>query len=427
MYNLPPQTTLKLIRTVENNQIKEMSQTDYSSWKNEIIKKIRALGLYACTYDCTDKDGQTKTYLCMSAKKTEYENLVSSNFKVFNEWLPNETKRDSCIVNLNKVLIDISEPDVFNKVNFFNKNNFIMRYAQNMSVCKHSFEYVNAEIPDYTTSAACHSLWELNQMRNSVKVPNSSRAQYDEIYKKAAEQYSKNFKKFSLKAKIKEKLNIHKVNSRYFVENFLPVENVSVTGDQLKFLRKSLKSPEYKNFKYHVDFLPYNKLKDLSKKSHNPEDVEVKEYHMTYPTHQKWIFKNIMNDYRTERYKTRTTINNLLNMVNEMYKSRPLQLIVVDGRDLDNWNSLCEANGIEWALEDGSYFGKSYVSENATTYPILYRTDDIPTVNKIVARLTQERSEYNPMKQVKVKREFSEKKFLQQFSTELNKSKIQER
>ena len=52
MYNLPPQATLKLIKTVENNQIKEMSQTDYSSWKNEIIKKIRALGLYACTYDC---------------------------------------------------------------------------------------------------------------------------------------------------------------------------------------------------------------------------------------------------------------------------------------------------------------------------------------------------------------------------------------
>lgn len=410
MYELPP--------SLQNNDLNQMwssvpvkdkfNPNRKQDWIMNIVSKAQEFGLGAA-YHITTPPGSDKTheYILLTTNKLLLQNLQRYNFNKFDRWLDRQKYQDRGTVILDKVVIDVTD---INAQNYFSKNFYVMKYIQDMAIVKTAFDIEKLPIPDHVSSYVVNSIWELDNMRSHPDVDPYLRKRYDNIYKQSIADWSQMYaRKYNDTLEQIPHQKSHKVKEDYFKKNHIPVTWDVVESRFYKFMKSEFKAGKYPDFVFYKPFSHHIKLPNLAKKFDEivknsdydgpnfwENDIGIKKYYIGYPTAQRPMFYNMMNDYNTRMYETKLPLEALAK--SSQYN---LQLLTLHMLELDNWNRLCEANNISWSLNDGSYaeytFSPSSVLEEI---PILYRVEDKQLVNGIVDLLSREMRDHMPLSDV---------------------------
>lgn len=409
MFDIPPENYIKAVERRENTQLSIMYQTvpqleslgQKNSWIKSLCNYADKLGINALSYS-TKPQGSDKlhNYLLIGADAEPFKELIAGNYKDFPKWEEWNTHQHSSNILMNKKIIDITDID---RRNYFAKNSYICRYMQDIAIVKTAFENEGYPLPDFVMSSTVHSIWELDQMRSNTALDARLRERYDKVYKDAVADYAQYYSK-----KTKEVLTTlpgrgkHVVKEDYFKDNNITLRWEVVTGDFLDYMKTQLQSGRFPEFIYIKPDM-YKKTKNLAEKFEKlgknginfwAEDTGETQYHFGFPLSQKHIYATLVNEWQTRQHKSRISIEELKSLETI---GNPLELIFVNNGDLHNWNSLCSANNVKWAINDGSYGGCTFDGATSTQIPILYQAKDMEMVGRIVARLTGEIREYLPM------------------------------
>lgn len=410
--NDPPQTETK------DNQLSQMmasvpkppfQQDEKFSWIDNIFSKAHDMAI-SCAYYRVAPRGSEKEheYLIFSTDHRAMKALTSNQFKDFPNWLKRQKFQDRGIVLLDKVVIDITD---INHENYFAQNSYIMRYIQNMAIVKTAFENEGYPVPDHVSDYVVSSIWELDQMRANPGVPSGLKERYNKTYKEAVADYAHSYAtKYKLESIPRDKNHLTK--EIYFKENHIPVSWDAVDERFWNFMQSEFAAGKYPDFVCYKDEKPFIKTKNLAKefakltKGKNTEgqgqnfwekDTGKTKYYICYPAvhSHEMMFCNMRNDYNTRMYE-KASIDEL-----ERSSNRPLQTIHVHLFDMNNWNKLCRAGNVAWAINDGSYGDVKITTESTLEkIPVLYRAEDKDTVALIVDRLSREMRDYVPMSDV---------------------------
>lgn len=381
-------------------------QDEKFSWIDNIFSKSQKMGISCAYYRVAPRGSDTeREYLIFSTDHRAMKALTSNQFKDFPIWLKRQKFQDRGTVLLDKVVIDITD---INHENYFAQNSYIMRYIQNMAIVKTAFENEGYPVPDHVSDYVVSSIWELDQMRANAGVPKALKERYNKTYKEAVADYAHSYAtKYRLESIPHD--GSHQVKETYFKENHIPVSWDVVDVRFWNFMQSELAAGKYPDFVYYKDEKPFLKTKNLAKefmkltKGKNTEgqnfwekDVGKTKYHICYPTSHETMFCNMRNDYNTRMYENKVSTDEL-----ERSSNQPLQTIHVHLYDINNWNKLCRAGNMVWAINDGSY-GDVKINTESTLekIPVLYRAEDKNTVSLIVDRLAREMRDYVPMSAV---------------------------
>lgn len=420
MFTIPPDFLMNdpLVdtKTKNNDQLSQMwasvpkqphEQDDKFNWIDNIFSKASSMGISTAYYRMAPRGSDKEhEYLIFSTDAKAIKALSDGHYKAFPVWLERQKFQDTGIVLLDKVVIDITDID---RHNYFAKNSYIMRYVQNMAIVKCAFENEGYPVPDHVSRYVVSSIWELDQMRAGANVPKNLRERYDKVYKEAVADYAQSYaNKYKLED-IPHNAK-HEVKETYFRDNHIPTTWDVVDEGLWNFIQKELKDGKYPDFIFYKPEKAYLKTKNLAKEfakiakgKGDPEnqnfwskDVGKTKYHICFPTVQQHMFYNMMNEYNTRTLETKVSID-------ELTKSSPapLQTMYIHSYDMSNWNRLCRAGNVAWALNDGTY-GECKITPDSTLeeIPILYRAEDKRTVAFIVDRLSREMRDYVPMSSV---------------------------
>lgn len=408
MYALPPSCVSSI---GEDTQLEIMMNAQSADPEQMKLSWLSAIDTYAKQQNISfnpariTENGQEKLYVFLSCNPESIDQLVSNDYKDFDKWRDWNKHRDRGVILLDKVAIDVSSLD---RQSFFALNSYVCQYIQHMSIAKTAFENEGYPLPDHVAIAATRSIWELDQMRANEEVPKHLRARYEETYHQAVADYAQRYT-----TKYKENLiqlpnnGQHCVSENYFKENFIECTWESVTADQMKFIKEQLQAGRYPELIYFKEDKAYFKKSNLaaifekktakmSKEQKGPNfwknDTGETRYRICYPTSQAYAFGQLFNEYNARNMEHATTAELT------QKTSAPLQLLYVHSHDLQNWNSLAKANGVEWALDDGSVGKFDFTTENIMEkVPILYRAEDMKMVGLIVKRLSNEAQMYTPI------------------------------
>lgn len=384
---------------------KQENISEKHSWIKDMFDKAGAMGI-SSAYHVEKPIGSDKEreYVIFSTDMNMLKELVEGRYKGFPEWLERQKYQDTGIVLLDKLVIDVTDID---RHNYFSKNSYIMRYVQNMAIVKRAFENEGYPVPDHVSRYVVSSIWELDQMRSNSSVPKNLRERYEQTYKEAVADYAQSYAD-KYKLEVLPHRGKHEVKENYFKDNHIPVTWDVVDENFWKFIQQELKNGKYPDFIYFKPDKAFLKTKNLAKEFEKltkgkfedqnfwAKDTGKTKYHICFPTAQQDMFYNMMNAYNTRTFETKVPLSELKQKSNQ-----PLQLIYVHFYDMTNWNNLCRACGLNWALNDGTYGDCEIAPDSALEeLPILYRAEDALDISHIVNRLSKEMREYVPMSDV---------------------------
>lgn len=409
MFDIPPQRVRAINRDVESKQLQTMTahlphienekSTIFSDWICAMGAEASKMDIYTTYNSIENRDGSFTGYFITSTNKEIIDELNKTNFADFDNILDKAKNQDRGIIQLDTAIFKVSDMD---RENFFAKNSEIMRYIQHQSVAAQAFLNAGYKIPEYIHETSVESIWELDHMRASPAISEYQRKEYQEIYDKAIKTYDKMYNKtFSKVFDLPKK---HRVRESYFKKNHIPVNYGNMNPEFYDYMKTELKKGRFPDFKYHKEATPFIQTKNLSKKFkklgiNGPDfwekDTGTTMFYITYPQSQQDIYYTLLNEFNTRYLESRISLEEIKK---EACYERPLQTIYIHQYDLANWNRLCSANNIKWAVDDGSVCKKNLTPENGLEkIPVCYGFKDLETVGRIVDRLQMEIRTYNPV------------------------------
>ena len=294
------------------------------------------------------------------------------------------------IVHLN----DLSESTVFLK------HQAMCKAIQDMAIVVNAFYEYGYNLPKQVHEQTVENFYDYNQKRNDASIPQSLRESYDKIMAKAVTDayqfYSKQEALSSLSLRQKD---CNRVSADYFIKNHIKTIYESIDRDFLDFIVEKMRlHPE---FKYYRESAPDIKLRDISKISArfysvlgNPLEnkTAIERYNIGFPSSCEALYYGWMVEYNTRGYDKKKPIEELNK------RSSGLLSVYITQNDMYNFNSLCRANNIDFAINTGKF--KDLTQDTVRNLMVLYRMEDREIVTAILDRLGRERRGYIPVNSV---------------------------
>lgn len=229
-------------------------------------------------------------------------------------------------------------------------------------------------------------------MRNSSKVSEMMRERFEKTYRKAISNANQIYNKDKFHLLDLVPRTEQRVSKEYFKVNHIGVTWEAISREAFKYIKKEML--QHPDFLYYKEMIPFMTLKELESgriggKGFWVGDLEQTRYYIAFPTAQQKLFYTMLNDFNCREYAKNLDLEQL-----QKKSSTDLNLLFVDLYDMNNWNSLCETNGIEYAVDDGRF--TSITAESARQLPILYRVEDRQKIIDIQKRLMDEMHCYVP-------------------------------
>lgn len=415
MFDLPVEKIKDYIVNQENEQLNKMwkdtphidNVSKKTEWYNDIVQNAKKQDIYVGLYQERNKQTRKlKEYLLLCSNQKSLKDLKDNNYKDFPEWQKWNIHQDTGIILTDKVVIDITD---INRHNYLAQNTYIMDYINRMGIVKNAFLNNGYDLPDHVTTSVTSSLWELDNMRASKDISYELSKTYNRNYKNAianyAQMYSTKFKETLTKLPGK---NGHYVDENYFKKNHITVCYNTVNKYFWNYMKKQFREGRYPDFicwKPNKSYLKTNNLSEMYDKFIDKcekngwekipnfweNDTGKEKYYIAFPLFQQHMFYSMMNEYNTQELKSKVPLEQLLPYNKE---ETPLQYIEILSRNYEEWDAYCKECNVEWALDDGSISGKEIDGINT---PIVYKSEDIETVNQIVNAIAKSDREYMPL------------------------------
>ncbi len=398
MYDIPVEHQIRMMEKLKKKQFAGMTATipevrvgDFTeNYAHEIIQRANQNGIYGQKVDYRGADGMVFHYVVLSADRASLDkpDMIETALK-------RDKENDRGTVCLDYKVIKL---DGITKENYFSRHYETIKAIQRMGVVKTAFEEYGYPLPNHVSTQTATSIWELNAMRNKPGLTERQRETYSDTYKRAVAEYNQMYNKSRFRDLSHGVYHKQRVSERYFKTNNIAVSYCMVTDDFMRFAKNEIR--KYPEFVYYKSIFPCEVEKGDGKPGQdNPvaeffdNEKDVKKYHFAYPTSMLDVITNIKNAYTVRNLKGFSKIGELTGKSNYQ-----LQTVYVPIQEMENIVSLCRANNVVFALNDGSYGNQQMGYEQSLeAIPVLYRFEDREMMGAIINRLSKEEMEYNPM------------------------------
>lgn len=407
MYDVPEEYLRKPLIKKPQSERKAIIPPPEYGMKLERTATNLGLPSYIVNY-CPLGAEQSRTYFVFSTDLALVNSIRNGNEEAFKQVLDHQKENDNGVILLDSVAYDISD---LTEKEVFATHQRISYHMQYAAVCKMAFESCGYPVPRMVSLYTARSIYELDQMRSSKDVPLNLRDRYDDTYHRAMAEYSVMYN--SDKVDKFDRIPKQRVNKEYFEKNHIPITWEVVWDSSWKDMKRELhKHPDFIYYKAptaHITLKNLNKrFERIVKGSSNnypnfwKDDTGGRQYLIAFPTSRQGDYYSMLNESNYKDYD-REPLEKFLK------ENHSIETIYVNSYDMSNWNSLCKANGVVWALNDGSY-GEEKITGASTSkrIPILYRSEDKGKVQGIVNRLVREMQEYIPVSD-KMREEYAHK------------------
>lgn len=266
-----------------------------------------------------------------------------------------------------------------------------LRTIHDLSAAKAAYGEQGFRPPEYIVRETLDAIHTFINKRYDPNIPQNMR----DIQAEGMRKFIKNsVKRYEKDEPVRHKtLRPHEVRRDYFFKNHIKCVNDGISANFLRYLKT--------RWDECPDFVMYRERKPfINHKNHSKTPEKIAEmypgmedywadlgreriYRIAYPAYYEQQFDAWKFDYIAKKNNWQ-----FITPLAQIDKDCKMKLIEVDAADVDNWASLCAANGIKCAINHGE-LGKVH---GTTTYGFIYSDKDANMIKAIQARLIRETS-----------------------------------
>ena len=334
------------------------------------------------------------------------------------EWNPEllessilDNKHCDDMILMNACTIRMTKEDLSNQ-NLFPFYQETVRQIQYYASALNAYREIGCagNMPAFCWKSYVEDFDDLDRKRHNMAVSQDIRNNYDTIYKnqirrvaaisehqeRANDDYFKKTDLFQTKNKDGVNLKTHRVaNLNYFVDHKMDICTREVGEYFLEYLEKKI--PESKYFVYWRSKEPTMVLENISDINQNAGNKNIwkhntgyKKYSVAFPRCYLSQFCKWNLEFNTRNYDL-VPIPELLEQ-SRFHKLYPVQVAY---KDLQNFNSLCQANNVKLSVDFDNYLrDKDFGPDDVETVEFWHRREDYDMVVAIQKRLMNERATY---------------------------------
>ena len=358
--------------------------------QSDSIQNIRKMasdqGLATTIIEYRDEDPLWKnagTYLIVSPNASYIRDIEIQDGAI-DDLLEEKRQMGEGSFNPYYQVFDISE---FWNYEHFDKAMTMMRKIQQQAVVINIFNSFGYEkLPVQIHQSA---IWEMQRMASYAEdesLPKNVRNRYARSYEKFVKEVYKKYMKVS-EEKLLDNGRNQQVSEKIFINNRVDTTHETMSNYFRPYFEERVK--DFPEFFYCIRMKPILQLQDLSMKTladgSRPWSKEkgLTEWDIMIPTCYKHIYYQIMMEYNIKKAHC-----NSEERLSRVADPRDCGYIRINWYDLDNWDSLCKANGVKYYINHGDL--ETLDAKSVENVLVAINSKDFDMVCAIAERIERE-------------------------------------